>query len=135
MLATLGRWGFGAAAHAAVCVAYLEELFVEGTDSIAARRVGPHGLLGAWLDQRNRRGDAKQRGRAAQAERKAAGRIGDDARQRWAKQLAERTGKPWTGRVILVGDQDLKFSVLVDVMYTTGRAEFSEDSFCVIKKS
>jgi biopolymer transport protein ExbD len=52
-----------------------------------------------------------------------------------AKQLAERQNKPWTGRVILVGDQELKFSVLVDVMYTTGRAEFSEYSFCVIKKS
>jgi hypothetical protein len=52
-----------------------------------------------------------------------------------AKQLSERQNKPWVGRVILVGDQDLKFSVLVDVMYTTGRAEFSEYSFCVIKKT
>ncbi|MBZ5708776.1 biopolymer transporter ExbD [Nannocystis pusilla] len=52
-----------------------------------------------------------------------------------AKQLAERTNKPWNARVILVGDQDLKFSVLVDVMYTTGRAEFAEYSFCVIRKS
>ncbi|MDC0721374.1 biopolymer transporter ExbD [Nannocystis bainbridge] len=52
-----------------------------------------------------------------------------------AKQLAERQGKPWNSRIILVGDSDLKFSVLVDVMYTTGRAEFAEYSFCVIKKS
>src|SRR5690606_11645242 len=52
-----------------------------------------------------------------------------------AKQMAERTGRDWSARVILVGDQDLKFSVLVDVMYTTGRAEFAEYSFCVIKKS
>ena len=51
-----------------------------------------------------------------------------------AKQLSERQGKTWTGRAILVGDQELKFSVLVDVMYTTGRAEFTEYSFCVIKK-
>lgn len=52
-----------------------------------------------------------------------------------AKQLSERQGKQWVGRVILVGDQDLKFNVLVDVMYTTGRAEFTEYSFCVIKKT
>lgn len=51
-----------------------------------------------------------------------------------AKQLAERQGKQWNARAILVGDQDLKFSVLVDVMYTTGRAEFAEYSFCVIRK-
>jgi hypothetical protein len=42
-----------------------------------------------------------------------------------AKTLGENIGKPWEGRAILVGDQDLKFSVLVDVMYTAGRAEFS----------
>ena len=52
-----------------------------------------------------------------------------------AKQLSERQGKAWNGRVILVGDELLKFSVLVDVMYTTGRAEFSEYSFCVIRKN
>jgi hypothetical protein len=52
-----------------------------------------------------------------------------------AKQLAENTGKPWAGRAIVVGDQDLKFSVLVDVMYTAGRAEFTDYSFCVIRKS
>jgi len=52
-----------------------------------------------------------------------------------AKTLAENTGKPWSGRAILVGDQDLKFSALVDVMYTAGRAEFSEYSFCIIRKS
>lgn len=51
-----------------------------------------------------------------------------------AKQLAERQNKAWNGRVILIGDQDLKFSVLVDVMFTTGRAEFTEYSFCVIRK-
>jgi len=51
-----------------------------------------------------------------------------------AKTLGENIGKPWGGRAILVGDQDLKFSVLVDVMYTAGRAEFSEYSFCVIRK-
>lgn len=52
-----------------------------------------------------------------------------------AKTLGENIGKPWAGRAILVGDQDLKFSVLVDVMYTAGRAEFSEYSFCIIRKS
>jgi len=52
-----------------------------------------------------------------------------------AKQLAENTGKEWAGRAIIVGDQELKFSVLVDVMYTAGRAEFTDYSFCVIRKS
>jgi hypothetical protein len=52
-----------------------------------------------------------------------------------AKQLAENTGKPWSARAILVGDQDLKFSALVDVMYTAGRAEFADYSFCVIRRS
>lgn len=52
-----------------------------------------------------------------------------------AKRLAENQNKTWNGRVILVGDQDLKFSVLVDVMFTTGKAEFTEYSFCVIRKS
>ncbi len=51
-----------------------------------------------------------------------------------AKTLGENIGKPWAGRAILVGDQDLKFSVLVDVMYTAGRAEFTEYSFCIIRK-
>lgn len=51
-----------------------------------------------------------------------------------AKTLGENTGKPWEGRAIIVGDQELKFSVLVDVMYTAGRAEFSQYSFCVIRK-
>ena len=52
-----------------------------------------------------------------------------------AKKLSENTGKPWSARAILVGDQELKFSALVDVMYTAGRAEFAEYSFCIIRKS
>ncbi|MEZ4382104.1 MAG: biopolymer transporter ExbD [Nannocystaceae bacterium] len=51
-----------------------------------------------------------------------------------AKQLAENRGTEWEGRLILVGDQMLKFSTLVDVLYTAGRAEFKEYTFCVIKK-
>lgn len=51
-----------------------------------------------------------------------------------AKQLSANQGKEeWSGRVILVGDQKLKFSTLVDVMYTAGRAEFREYAFCVIQ--
>lgn len=52
-----------------------------------------------------------------------------------AKQMAANTGGEWTGRVILVGDQSLKFSTIVDVMYTAGRAEFREYAFCVIQNS
>lgn len=51
-----------------------------------------------------------------------------------AKQMAASQGNDeWAGRVILVGDQSLKFSTLVDVMYTAGRAEFREYAFCVIQ--
>jgi hypothetical protein len=52
-----------------------------------------------------------------------------------AKQMAEGKGEEWEGRVILVGDQTLKFSVLVDVMYTAGRAEFREYAFCVVQQA
>jgi biopolymer transport protein ExbD len=51
-----------------------------------------------------------------------------------SKQMAAAQGNDeWSGRVILVGDQNLKFSTLVDVMYTAGRAEFREYAFCVIQ--
>jgi hypothetical protein len=51
-----------------------------------------------------------------------------------AKQMSEGKGEEWEGRIILVGDQMLKFSVLVDVMYTAGRAEYREYAFCVVQK-
>lgn len=49
-----------------------------------------------------------------------------------AKQIAEMQGKPWQGRLILVGDQNLKFNTIADVMFTAGQAQFSEFAFCVI---
>jgi biopolymer transport protein ExbD len=49
-----------------------------------------------------------------------------------AKQMAEAKGTEWEGRVILVGDAGLKFSTLVDVLYTAGKAEFKEYAFCVV---
>ena len=52
-----------------------------------------------------------------------------------AKQMSEGKGEEWEGRIILVGDQNLKFSVLVDVMYTAGRAEFREYAFCVVQQN
>jgi hypothetical protein len=51
-----------------------------------------------------------------------------------AKQLSENRGVEWEGRLILVGDQALKFSTLIDVLFTAGRAEFKEYTFCVIRK-
>lgn len=51
-----------------------------------------------------------------------------------AKTMKEAQGEEWTGRLILVGDQKLKFSTLVNVMYTAGRAEFREYAFCVIQQ-
>lgn len=50
-----------------------------------------------------------------------------------AKQMKEQQGEEWAGRLILVGDQKLKFATLVNVMYTAGRAEFREFAFCVIQ--
>jgi hypothetical protein len=50
------------------------------------------------------------------------------------KQMAEGKNEEWPGRIILVGDQNLRFSVLVDIMYTAGRAEYREYAFCIIIK-
>lgn len=55
----------------------------------------------------------------------------DKAKQMAANKNAE---DGWSGRIILVGDQSLRFSTLVDVMYTAGRAEFREYAFCVIQQ-
>lgn len=52
-----------------------------------------------------------------------------------SKQMAAAQGTEWTGVVILVGDQTLKFSTVVDVMYTAGRAEYREYAFCVIQQN
>ena len=51
-----------------------------------------------------------------------------------AKAMKEAQGEEWAGRLIMVGDQKLKFSTLVNVMYTAGRAEFREYAFCVIQQ-
>ena len=50
-----------------------------------------------------------------------------------SKQMAASKGEEWKGTIILVGDQKLKFSTLVKVMYTAGKAEFSQYAFCVIQ--
>lgn len=52
-----------------------------------------------------------------------------------SKQMSEALGTEWASRAIIIGDQNLKFSTLVDVMYTAGRAEFREYAFCVIKNT
>jgi hypothetical protein len=52
-----------------------------------------------------------------------------------AKTMAEQRQVEWTARLILIGDQNLKFSTLVDVMYTAGRAEYAEFAFCVIQRN
>jgi biopolymer transport protein ExbD len=52
-----------------------------------------------------------------------------------AKQMAAAQGSEWSGVVILVGDQNLKFSTIVNVMYTAGRAEYREYAFCVIQQN
>lgn len=51
-----------------------------------------------------------------------------------SKQLYEQRGEEWVGHLIVIGDEALKFSTLVDVMYTAGRLEYSEYSFCIIQK-
>jgi len=42
-----------------------------------------------------------------------------------AKQEAAKTGAEWNGRLVIVADDDARFSTLVDLLYTAGRAEFS----------
>ncbi|PRP96348.1 biopolymer transporter ExbD [Enhygromyxa salina] len=51
-----------------------------------------------------------------------------------SKQVFEGRGEEWVGHVILIGDEALKFSTIVDLMYTAGRLEYSEYSFCIIQK-
>ncbi|WP_157595331.1 biopolymer transporter ExbD [Plesiocystis pacifica] len=51
-----------------------------------------------------------------------------------SKAIFEGRGEEWVGHVILIGDEALKFSTIVDVMYTAGRLEYSEYSFCIIQK-
>ncbi|MFO7565592.1 MAG: biopolymer transporter ExbD [Enhygromyxa sp.] len=51
-----------------------------------------------------------------------------------SKQLYQQRGEDWVGHLIVIGDEALKFSTLVDVMYTAGRLEYSEYSFCIIQK-
>lgn len=51
-----------------------------------------------------------------------------------SKSIYEGRGEEWVGHLILIGDEALKFSTIVDVMYTAGRLEYSEYSFCVIQK-
>lgn len=51
-----------------------------------------------------------------------------------AKQLAEMTGSEdheFKGRILLQCDKDLPFSVIREVMYTAGQAQFSEFRFVV----
>jgi hypothetical protein len=51
-----------------------------------------------------------------------------------SKQVFEARDEEWVGHVILIGDEALKFSTIVDLMYTAGRLEYSEYSFCIIQK-
>jgi hypothetical protein len=51
-----------------------------------------------------------------------------------SKQVYEQRGEAWVGHLIVIGDEALKFSTLVDVMYTAGRLEYSQYSFCIIEK-
>jgi hypothetical protein len=52
-----------------------------------------------------------------------------------SKQVFESRGEEWIGHIILIGDEGVKFSTLVDLMYTAGRLEYSEYSFCIIQKT
>ncbi len=51
------------------------------------------------------------------------------------KAIYQQRNEEWIGHLILIGDEALKFSTIVDIMYTAGRLEFSEYSFCVIQKA
>jgi biopolymer transport protein ExbD len=51
-----------------------------------------------------------------------------------SKNTAGSKNEDWEGRIILVGDQNLKFSTLVALMYTAGKAEYRQYAFCVIQQ-
>ena len=51
-----------------------------------------------------------------------------------AKQMAENRKTAWDARLILGGDSALPFETLVKVMFTAGKAEFTEYAFCVIRQ-
>lgn len=53
-----------------------------------------------------------------------------------AKALAARSpGNPFKGRLLLQCDKDVPFSLLREVMYTAGQAQFGEFKFVVYKDS
>ncbi len=56
-------------------------------------------------------------------------------RDREIRAVFEPRGEEWIGHIILIGDEAVKFSTLVDIMYTAGRLEYSEYSFCVIQRN
>jgi biopolymer transport protein ExbD len=49
------------------------------------------------------------------------------------KALADVQGKEWPALAIIIGDADLKFTSLVDVMFTAGRAGYTKYAFCVVR--
>lgn len=51
-----------------------------------------------------------------------------------SKQMATAKNEEWEGTLIFVGDQQLKFNTLVQVLYTAGQAEFTKYAFCVIQR-
>jgi hypothetical protein len=51
-----------------------------------------------------------------------------------SKAIFEGKGEIWEGHLIIIGDEALKFSTIVDVMYTAGRLEYSQYSFCIIQR-
>ncbi|MEM6992520.1 MAG: AgmX/PglI C-terminal domain-containing protein [Myxococcota bacterium] len=46
-----------------------------------------------------------------------------------AKELASKRGETWPGRLVLVADGGMSQGVLVDIMFTAGRANFSKYAF------
>ncbi len=50
------------------------------------------------------------------------------------KQMADARKTAWAGRLILVGDQRLKYAAVVDVLFTAGKAGYIEYALCVIKR-
>ena len=50
-----------------------------------------------------------------------------------SKTIATMRNEEWDARAIIVGDANLKFSAIVDVMFTANRAGYSEYAFCIIQ--
>ena len=52
-----------------------------------------------------------------------------------SKAISEAQSREWEGLAIIIGDANLKFNTLADVMFTAGRAGYTKYAFCIIRNT